>query len=32
MVRELPSIEPDFLMGERGSQTGKVPKSVLELF
>ncbi|KAK6622746.1 hypothetical protein RUM43_008589 [Polyplax serrata] len=32
IVRDVPTIEPDFLLGERGSQSGKVPKSVLELF
>lgn len=32
VVRDVPDIEPEFLLGERGSQSGKVPKSVLEIF
>lgn len=30
-VRELPNLEMDYVMGERGSQVGKVPKAFLEI-
>ncbi|EEB17400.1 endophilin B, putative [Pediculus humanus corporis] len=32
IVRELSDTDSDFFLGERGSQKGKVPKSILELF